>query len=284
MKILNLIIYSKNYQYDIMMSILRKYYNTFSNVTSVFIILDSTIQTEYLLENNILFIKGTESYIPGILYKTIKALHYFKDTLHSYNYVIRSNVSTIINFDLLTKLLNDNINNKIDYASGLLLTLNWLDPQGGINDNTYFGTTYASGTSIILSSETALKMIEMQDKFNYNVIDDVSIGLFIKDNLPDIQINSISDSFVFTDNINISDLKLIDNSKYIFYRNRSNDRNNDIQKMTIITNNLTGNSIENDEIIENKMEIINKIYLIIILIIIMLLIFCFVFNKINETS
>lgn len=124
------------------------------------------------------------------------------------------------------------------YTSGNILKLEWLDNTSNIIDNRYFGTLYCSGTNIIFSYDVISHMINNKDKINYDVIDDISFGLYIKNNLPSIldNINKNKPSYyVCNKNININEIK-----NKIFIRNRVNnyDRDNDIKNMKKIINQL----------------------------------------------
>ena len=150
-KILNLVLYStdNNGPYDKMYKILTDYYKRFSNVTTVFYTCDSTITTKYKLDDNILFIQCEETYIPGILNKTISAFEYFENEFDNYDYIVRSNVSTIIQFDLLVKTLNEY---PLQYGGGMAFDLNqWIEENNVLRNKK--DTAFIGGTGIIMSKE-----------------------------------------------------------------------------------------------------------------------------------
>ena len=70
--------------------ITRKYYSKFSNVKTIYYKFNEDLINEYDLKDDILIIQGKESFIPGILDKTIKAFQYIVDN-YTFDYVIRSN-------------------------------------------------------------------------------------------------------------------------------------------------------------------------------------------------
>ena len=232
LKILNLVIYSYNEIYEQMYKLTSSYYSEFSNVDTIYICYKNNKNNKNTEENkNILELDGEESIVPGVLDKTVKALLYFSyDIKEKYDYVIRSNISTVIEFKKLNKLL---LNERIDYGGGLINTLNWLDPPSGIINKKYFGTKFVSGTCIIMSKNTVLSILSKQDLINYTIIDDVSIGILIKNYFPDISIKDLK-NFVFVNNINNAILKVYKN--YIFYRHKTKNRKNDIINMTHIIN------------------------------------------------
>ena len=125
MKIINLILFSNNNIYLKMKKILDSYLIIYSNINKNFMFLyycyDPNINSEYLIKNNILFFKGKETFNPGITTKTIKAIKFIQDNFE-YDYIVRSNISTVINFSELFRFLEKNIvlygghvKNKMDY-------------------------------------------------------------------------------------------------------------------------------------------------------------------------
>jgi len=116
LSILNLVLYSRDDSYDKMKNITSKYYKNFDYVHTYYYCYDSNLEQDYLLKDNILYIKGIETYTPGILQKTISALEYFKNDIPNYSYIVRSNISTIIRFDILEKSLREN---PVEYGCAL---------------------------------------------------------------------------------------------------------------------------------------------------------------------
>jgi len=229
--IINLVLYSNSDEYDLMYNLTRNYYKKFTNVKTIYYKFNETIISDYVLENDILHIKGKETYVPGILDKTIKAFEYVNN--FEFDYVIRSNISTIINFDLLTKYLT---NNKIEYGGGFEFTLENIDKQGGIVDETYFGTKYASGTSIILSKKTLNEIVNKKSYVNYSIIDDVAFAILIDQlNIEKKYIPKEYFIFVPDEHGDMEKIKnVIKDKSYIFYRNRNSDRKTDVAQMKTI--------------------------------------------------
>jgi len=233
---LHLVLYSDDIEYyNCMYNITSKYYVNFPNVKTIYYTYSNKIKTDYLLQNNILYIKGNETYIPGILDKTIKAFEYFNNEYMNYDYIIRSNISTIINFNLLNLQLQLE---HIDYGGGILNNLNWLDLGSGIIDKTHFGTIYGSGTSIIFSKKAFSKLLEKKQFLRMNVIDDLSIGILFKEYIQEFNPLTFTNPnfFKFVDEKNIIDI--LKNKKVIFYRNRNSKRENDCKQMNKIISNL----------------------------------------------
>jgi hypothetical protein len=151
------------------------------NDFSYFFILFKKIDIEYYVdyENNILVMNGEESYIPGILNKTIKAIDILTNKLKiEYKFLIRTTVATSINIPKLIDLLNNLDENK-SYYIGNLQRLQWIDHYNRIFDETHWGTIFSGGAFSIFSKKIAVDMIKNKDKFVYDIADDVSIGKFI---------------------------------------------------------------------------------------------------------
>jgi len=219
-RILNLVLYSTDNggPYDKMQKITNKYYNTFSNVDTFYYCYSPDLETNYKVKDNILYIKGKETYIPGILKKTISAFEYFKDQLSVYDYVIRSNISTIVRFDLLSDYLK---NNPVQYACALCF-------RGDVK--------YSSGTTITLSSSVVSKLVENKEKIDYSIIDDMSIGKFIMKNMPDIKMDELfqdipNNGFYMIPDLS-SDKEKIKNfmkdKEIVFFRNRDANENREL--------------------------------------------------------
>ena len=96
----------------------------------------------------------------------------------------------------------------------------------GIVNEKYWGTDYVMGNAIIFNRNIFNLIESNKDEIlSYNVIDDVAFGVFLKNKIKNItHINSNSEE-KYGDNI-------------IFYRNRHNDRNVDVENMKQITNKI----------------------------------------------
>jgi hypothetical protein len=229
---LHLVLYSDDKEYNKMKKITEKYYNIFKNVKTIYYKFDNTIKEDYKLEDSLLRIKGNETYIPGILDKTIKAFEYVKD--YEYDYLVRSNISTIVNFKLLDKKLTIK---PVEYSGGQILNLQWLDEKGGIIDKTHFGLPFVAGTSIIFSKKIINKILQNKEKINYKLIDDVSIGLLMSNVLNKTAENIKNNNYIYVPNINGNKTqlrKIISDKPYIFYRNNNIDRTIDVKNMSFI--------------------------------------------------
>jgi len=222
-----------------MKNIQEKYYSIFEpNIKTYYIKYSKNINNEeYILENNILHINGIESIIPGTLDKTIKALEFFKNI--KYDYLIRSNISTIINFNNLVNELQKNPINF--YGGGKIINLQWLG--NGITDVKLFDTLFASGTSIILTNNAVAFIVNNKHLLKYDIVDDVSIAIFMKEYKTDIIHQEVNKKFFvntpsFLDQFEnpLCNIKShYENRNIIFFRNKNNsNREIDLIQMNIL--------------------------------------------------
>jgi len=191
MKILIVSIYNETPAYKIMLDLQNKIVNNCKDIDFYFITFNNTQEEEFVIINNILYIKGVESYL-SIMEKTIKAFKYLL-SLSNYDFIIRTNISTIINYDNLITYLNSLPKTNI-YTGGIIMKLNWMDRKFGINEITnekysLLGLHFVCGTSIILSNDVAQFILDNSHLIHYNIVDDVSFGLFIREYKPDIYSN-----------------------------------------------------------------------------------------------
>jgi hypothetical protein len=238
MKILNLILYSKSDDYDEMYNLQSNYLKFIKenlDIDYYFYCYDD-IQEDYKIINDIIYIKGEESYLPGVLDKTIKSFELFIND--NYDYIIRSNISTVLNFELLIHFLN---NNKIDYC-GNIIKLKWIDEDCGIIDETYYNEKYASGTSIILSNRAVNYLINNKNNLDNTIIDDISIGVLLnkKFNLVDINKYCMINSTEKT-NTKLFTIDRYYHKSILLYRNKTFKRIYDIHFMKNNINDLVNN-------------------------------------------
>jgi len=182
MKILILSIFSEGKRNNEFLKIQRE--NLIKNefIDYYFITYDENLTEEFLLVDDMLFIKGKEN-IMNVLDKTIKAFRYFTN-IERYDFIVRTNISTVLNFKLLCNYLNSIPKNNI-YAGSIYFKLSWLDEISGITKETtqkynLNELNFFQGTCIILSFDVVKFMLGNQEKIIHEIIDDVSIALFIK--------------------------------------------------------------------------------------------------------
>jgi hypothetical protein len=224
---MHLVLFSHGDEYDDMYKITKQYYQQFHNVTTIYYTFSESIQDAYQIIDGILYLPGKETYTPGILDKTIKAFEFVKDK--SFDYLIRSNISTIINFNHLSSIL---IQYPVNFGGGIVYTHTW----GGKNHERY-NTHFPSGTTIILSKPMLIGLLDKKDKINYNIIDDLEIGYVIEKEFPYLPFYSLEHYFAYVDEK--TDIDQLDYTNTIFYRNKSDNRKHDIQNMKKIVSYLS---------------------------------------------
>lgn len=137
----------------------RKYMHIHKSVDSYFITLNDIPGKNYpYIENDTLYLNGKESF-ENIIYKTIKALEFFNKK--GYDYVIRTNLSSIWNYFELYKFIQ---------------TL----PISGV----YCGVVgcdnkqpFVSGAGIIISKDVAETILQVRNEiYNVKILDDVALG------------------------------------------------------------------------------------------------------------
>ena len=217
-KVVILIIYSVSNVYKQILQLQKMHLSQF-DIQYYFVQMREQ-ENEIEIDDTMIYIKGKES-ILNILYKTVKAMEYISNNV-IFDYLIRSNISTIINVIELIEFLKL-APTKLFYAGGAICNLQLLDPIGGICDNTLMGTDYVMGTSIIFSKDLIDVIINVN--LRYDIVDDVSFGLIMKK--LNIKINTYITSYINISKLNLNQIT----NNYIFYRNKSENRYKDIDKI-----------------------------------------------------
>lgn len=176
MKILVLRVFNPGLGYDQMYNIHLK------NDSSIFVKFtpDLAEPINYNPESRMIEVRGTESLVPGILDKTIKAIRYCLENFE-FDVLVRSNISTIVNVPELEKRL-ERTELKNLYGGHYWHIGNEDKECGFFGDyaKKFMGTEYISGTSIVLSRDMCQYLVDNESKLNYTVVDDLSIGIFFK--------------------------------------------------------------------------------------------------------
>lgn len=189
-QIIHLVLYSPSFPYeDMRQATLPLYQQHAPSVATLYYCYTPNLSTASFFDETtrILHLRGTETYVPGILDKTIDAMAYALDRYPTATMIVRSNASTVLDFPSLLKEVNG-YPGRIDYGGGMLNTLAWLDPAAGVVDKTWWGTPYASGTCIFLSRAYAEKMVQERSLLRRNLVDDLSIGVWMREYHPEIQL------------------------------------------------------------------------------------------------
>ena len=198
MKLLILAIYTENEFYDKMMLQTNEYLSAHQlsshcveHFAYYFIIYKPLVGVDYLIDNDrhILFINGTDSLMPGILYKTLDAIDILINKLDmKFDFIMRTTTATCINIPKLMDTMN-HMNPDENIYMGYMLTLKWIDIPYGIVDKTYWGTKYCGGNFAIFNSSIGLDMVTNRDFFApfEHIVDDLVIGIYVQMNVLDTQ-------------------------------------------------------------------------------------------------
>lgn len=243
-----LILYSEDKpEYTQMRDILRSYHK-YMGIPYLFYDYKEDLESEFKEEHDILYIrppigfnKERDSFLPGILNKTLRALSYVKEK-YNYDYIVRTNISSIMNYNLMNAYLD---RFPVDYVGPTNYTGFNFDLKSGLTEEkrrTYANVQWVAGTAIVMSEEcVSLLVSKSEDVMSLEMIDDVGIGCFLwpyfSKNLKmgqmghDITCHS-GDSFKNSDN-------------FVLYRNRNihEDRDKDVMKMCAIVRMLTKNDV-----------------------------------------
>ena len=232
MEILLLILYNASNEYNTMREIQRAYLNSSSplvppKINYFFYCFSPTIDKPFVFDGDMLYIKGNETYVPGILNKTLLAIDICLKKFPHVTYILRTNISTLCNLKLLTARLRQQ---PVQYAGPKVYTLNTIDVRGGIVDQRWFGYKFVHGTGIVMSRRVCELLTARNAQVDKSLIDDVSIGVFL--NRHGISPHSFEDEgFCYK----INDPTYGPNT--IFYRNRhfhDQAREHDLSNMTKI--------------------------------------------------
>jgi hypothetical protein len=197
-----------------------------------------TNPNEIELEDNIIFVNQKESYF-NILNKTLKAMEYINNVLKiDYDFMIRTNVSTVINVPQLLKELAPLPRKNISIG-GNKMQINWICAAYGVNDNRYKGRWFIQGTSIVLSKDVSEDIVKNQHKIEKTIVDDISLFMYLG-NFNPIAYESVNKYMVsfYECSENLDELYKIPQN-IAFYRNKTeNMRDEDITRMKYLCNML----------------------------------------------
>lgn len=163
--VIMLVIASRGWRYDNIINIywtkIIDYIKTHNYNIKIFLIFGNNVNTSGLkiADDDKLILDVPDSYIPGILNKTIEAFKVI-NTMYNYKHIIRTNLSSFFIIDNLIKISNDLENTNV-YA--------------GVNGQ-HNGIPFISGAGIWLSKDIVQYIINNHLSIDKNIIDDVAIS------------------------------------------------------------------------------------------------------------
>ena len=154
-----------------------------------------------------LWTPGEESVMPGILHKTHEAIKYFINKCEIFDYIIRTNLSSLFDYKVMVQWLHQN---PLDY--------------GGKLENAFDEWEFASGAGIYLSRKGCQIFIEHFDEMaqEYDLLDDVAIGKVMQKHVPMTYVPRIT--FSYSEDPEILDLLTNDYRDIFHYRCHSDDQ------------------------------------------------------------
>jgi hypothetical protein len=165
MKVLMIIISNNENQppydpvYGALKSVWRKYMNIHPSIECLF--LEHHDEKDKVIEDNTFYVKGQNTFHPGIRDKTIDCFEYFVNQETQYDFIVRTNLSSLWNFGALIRYLE---------------TLPRQDIYSGIFGY-HEGKHFISGAGFIITPDVVKKLLHNRELMNHvNVIDDVDIG------------------------------------------------------------------------------------------------------------
>lgn len=177
-----------------------KYYmNKHSFIKSYFIKYKDDLQENIIQTEDTIYIKGTETLIPGCLDKTIKSIEYLLNKF-DFDFIFRTNMSSVIDLNKLYNLIDNNIE------------------CGGIIGNCN-GQQFISGAGILMNKKICQLLINNKNYLNYNIIDDVAIGKFFTDKNVKIKELTRFEAYNYENNIELIKKENIKN--YYHFRCKS---------------------------------------------------------------
>lgn len=159
-KVIILIIASHQDPYPKFKELWETYMNRFPDVRCFFLYSDPDLETDVLIDSNNIIHKHAEWYEPGILYKTLAGM-FICDKLFTYDYILRTNLSSFIHIPRLLSFLEDKPRKN----------------YGAAKQNIYReGIGFLSGAGFILSHDLILKLLDLAFVHRYTMNPDIKFA------------------------------------------------------------------------------------------------------------
>lgn len=213
-KVVHLVLFSDKSPYSDMMQITRELYRSVPDVITIYYCYDPALRKPYDYNESemTLRIRGSETYTPGILLKTLDAIQFVLHQFPLAELIVRSNASTVLD---LRKMCQECMNDPtLTYGGCWVNELAWLDPAGGVTDKRWWGTRYASGTCILMRRSFAEQLMIDRSKVRTDLVDDLSIGVWKREHAANVKV-----------------WKSPTGGKDWFFRNRQANRENDLVRI-----------------------------------------------------
>jgi hypothetical protein len=147
--------------YPEMQQLWRLYMHSHPLVKSYFIKFSSNVAHVAEVVGDTIFVQGTESFVPGCLEKTLRAIEFVLQN-EDFQFIFRTNLSSVVDLNALYHVC---INTNMDCAG----VIGYLDNQA-----------FLSGAGMLLSRKVCQDLVCNQHTLDYGLMDDVSIGAFLR--------------------------------------------------------------------------------------------------------
>ena len=209
-RVVNLVIYDEAHEHErLMRRELARLARHTRGVTQLFVSMSPRCDAVHQ-RDGVLYVPGRESYVPGILHKTLEAMAYCTRHL-AFDFIVRSNISTVIDFE---RLPLHELTDTLVYASAYM----WNKDDRS--------RAFASGTSIILNRAAVDFMLLHRGRMRRDTIDDVAIGALMSSAT---SARELSTKMVWNDESVVQGA---------VFRNRSDDRYEDVARMRRIVDRI----------------------------------------------
>jgi len=152
------------------------------NDESIFVTFNPDIDTEwkYTESERLIEVRGHESYIPGILDKTVVAMRACLQ-LFDFDFLVRSNASTVIDTVELHSQLSS-YSRDIHFCSGHTWPMEWINGDLQFTTVEWLGKglPLITGIAIVMSRVTCQYIVDNENLLDKSRIDDVSIALMLE--------------------------------------------------------------------------------------------------------
>ena len=214
-RVVNLVIYDEAHEHErLMRGELTRLARHTRDVTQLFVSMSPRCDAVHQ-RDGVLYVPGRESYVPGILHKTMEAMAYCTRHL-AFDFIVRSNISTVIDFE---RLPLHELTDTLVYASAYM----WNKDDRS--------RAFASGTSIILNRAAVDFMLLHRHRMHRDTIDDVAIGALMSSATSARELST----------------KMVWNDESVLhgavFRNRSDDRYEDVARMRRIVDRIIATRI-----------------------------------------
>lgn len=177
-RLLVLVIASDNHPiYIELQKVWRSYMNAHPEVTAYFLKGDPTLSQTNQIAGDTLYVNSPDGYVPGIFLKSIVAFEALSSELDNYDYLLRTNLSSVFDFPALLAALNKMPSTQCYAGRNGVHHVQWV-PK-------YYQTPFVEGSGILMSMDLVKLLLKEKSSALQDASlapDDVLIGKIFQDN------------------------------------------------------------------------------------------------------